>query len=126
LRARDLTAQLLAFARQQRIELATLELGGLVQQVERLLRRLVGPTIDLVIDRASSPPEGLHVRADAAQLEQVLVNLVVNARDAMPKGGRVTVQLAGESEGGQDWALLQVTDEGSGIQSQHLAHVFDP
>lgn len=126
LRARDLTAQLLAFARQQRTELETLDLARLVQQVERLLRRLVGPTIALALD-LSTRDEGLHVFADAAQLEQVLVNLVVNARDAMPNGGRVTVSLDTErDEAGAPWVVLTVADEGSGIQSQHLAHVFDP
>ncbi len=127
LRARDLTAQLLAFARQQRMELETLELGALVRKVERLLKRLVGPTVDLVID-TSQAPDDLHVRADAPQLEQVLVNLVVNARDAMPKGGRVTVRLSSEREpaSGRDWALLEVRDEGLGIGKEDLARVFDP
>ncbi len=128
LRARDLTAQLLAFARQQRIELETLEVGALVKKVERLLRRLVGPTIDLTIETSDFGGTGLHVRADAAQLEQVLVNLVVNARDAMPEGGRVNVKLgvtqtnasAGES------VVLEVRDQGRGIDREHLAHVFDP
>jgi signal transduction histidine kinase/CheY-like chemotaxis protein len=127
LRARDLTAQLLAFARQQRIELETFELGSLVKKVERMLRHLVGPTIDLMLDDATAPGVSLHVRADAAQLEQVLVNLVVNARDAMPKGGRVTVRLGAETDAaGAEWVVLEVRDRGSGIQSQHLAHVFDP
>lgn len=128
LRARDLTAQLLAFARQQRIELETVDISALVQRVERLLRRLVGPTIDLVIENGAPAGTGLHVRADAAQLEQVLVNLVINARDAMPKGGRVTVRL-GSANGetpGKDWVVLEVADEGHGIESEHLEHVFDP
>jgi signal transduction histidine kinase len=128
LRARDLTAQLLAFARQQRIELETVELSALVQRVERLLRRLVGPTIDLVIENSAPAGTALCVRADAAQLEQVLVNLVVNARDAMPKGGRVTVRLgATTSEApATDWVVLEVADQGHGIDSEHLEHVFDP
>lgn len=127
LRARDLTAQLLAFARQQRTELETLDLGVLVQKVERLLRRLVGPTVELRIQISPEHGSRLHVFADAAQLEQVLVNLVVNARDAMPSGGRVTVTLATETaEDQRSWVTLAVTDQGLGIQSQHLAHVFDP
>lgn len=128
LRARDLTAQLLAFARQQRIELETLEMGELVKKVERLLQRLVGPTIQLVIDDAAALGAGLHVRADAAQLEQVLVNLVINARDAMPDGGRVDVRLstsASEATAGE-WVVLEVQDRGRGIDPEHLAHVFDP
>ena len=128
LRARDLTAQLLAFARQQRIELETLELGGLVRKVERLLQRLVGPTIDLLIDTTAAERAGLYVRADAAQLEQVLVNLVVNARDAMPEGGQVVIRLgleANPTEAGE-CVVLEVRDQGRGIASAHLAHVFDP
>lgn len=128
LRARDLTAQLLAFARQQRTELETLEVSALVQRVERLLQRLVGPTIDLVIENTAPAGTSLHVRADAAQLEQVLVNLVINARDAMPKGGRVTVRL-GSSKGAAplgDCVVLEVADQGHGIESEHLEHVFDP
>ncbi len=128
LRARDLTAQLLAFARQQRIELETLEVGALVKKVERLLQRLVGPTIDLIIEAPDFPGAGLHVRADAAQLEQVLVNLVVNARDAMPEGGRVNVRLGLEQTDKPpgEWVVLEVKDHGRGIESEHLAHVFDP
>jgi two-component system cell cycle sensor histidine kinase/response regulator CckA len=128
LRARDLTAQLLAFARQQRIELETLELGGLVRKVERLLQRLVGPAIDLLLDVGAPTSQGLYVRADAAQLEQVLVNLVVNARDAMPKGGKVIVRLGLETgeNAAEQWVVLEVRDQGHGIDSAHLAHVFDP
>jgi two-component system cell cycle sensor histidine kinase/response regulator CckA len=128
LRARDLTAQLLAFARQQRIELETLEVGALVKKVERLLERLVGPTIHLSLETQLAPAEGLYVRADAAQLEQVLVNLVVNARDAMPEGGRVKVRVGverGEAGRGEQ-VVLEVRDQGRGIQSQHLPHIFDP
>jgi len=126
LRARDLTAQLLAFARQQRIELETLDVGALVRKVERLLRRLVGPTIDLVLENADT--SDLHVRADAAQLEQVLVNLVINARDAMPEGGRVRVGigLAKTDNPASDWVVLEVEDQGHGIEREHLEHVFDP
>ena len=68
------------------------------------------------------------MRADAAQLEQVLVNLVINARDAMPKGGRVTIRLGSaksEAPAG-DWVVLEVADEGHGIETAHLEHVFDP
>jgi PAS domain S-box-containing protein len=128
LRARDLTAQLLAFARQQRIVLETLDLVALVRKVERLLQRLVGPTIDLVLETHPSAISGLHVRADAAQLEQVLVNLVVNARDAMPEGGRVNVRSRLETDEVTrlQWAVLEVEDQGRGIESSHLAHVFDP
>ena len=128
LRARDLTAQLLAFARQQRIELETLEVGALVRKVERLLQRLVGPTVDLSIETPEPGGLGLYVRADAAQLEQVLVNLVINARDAMTEGGRVNVRvsLAEADPRPGEWVALEVEDQGHGIDSAHLPHVFDP
>lgn len=128
LRARDLTAQLLAFARQQRIELATVDAATLLHKVERLLERLVGPRIELHVSAIDAPPEGLHVRADAAQLEQVLVNLVVNARDAMPNGGRITLNLGREldADGSREWVRFEVHDQGRGIQKEHLGHVFDP
>jgi CheY-like chemotaxis protein len=92
-----------------------------------LLRRLVGPAVELAIQISPDQRSPLHVFADAAQLEQVLVNLVVNARDAMPSGGRVTVAVGTEAtDGHRNWVTLAVTDQGGGIQSQHLAHVFDP
>jgi two-component system cell cycle sensor histidine kinase/response regulator CckA len=88
----------------------------------------VGPTIDLVLETHPSAVAGLHVRADAAQLEQVLVNLVVNARDAMPEGGRVSLRSRLETDEASrlQWAVLEVEDQGRGIESSHLAHVFDP
>ena len=127
-RARDLTKQLLVFARRQPIELKVLEINTLVSQVERLLRRLVGADIDLVV--ALGPR--MNVRADAAQLEQVLVNLVVNARDAMPRGGRigVTVEQTTVAPGGDvaegTYAVLEVSDTGSGMDEETVRRIFDP
>lgn len=122
-RARELTSQLLAFARKQPIELDVVDVGALVTKVERLLARLVGPGLELVI--AAGP--GLCVRADAAQLEQVLVNLVANARDAMPSGGRIDVRVAMASDGERrDWIQIEVEDRGTGIDRETLRQVFDP
>ncbi|MGC4093847.1 MAG: ATP-binding protein [Polyangiaceae bacterium] len=124
-RARDLTAQLLAFARKQPIVLGPVDMAALVEKVERLLRRLVGPTIELEIAAES----GLTVRADAAQLEQVLVNLVVNARDAMPQGGPLCIRVRADRlklDVERDVVVLEVQDHGSGMDAETMRHVFDP
>jgi signal transduction histidine kinase/CheY-like chemotaxis protein len=124
LRARDLTRQLLAFARKQPVEFKLVELGQLVSTVERMLRRLVGPNVQLAIENVHKAA----VRADASMIEQVLVNLVVNASEAMPQGGRlyvrVDVTVAAKGEAAQ--ALLEVTDSGIGMDSETQRQVFDP
>jgi len=117
-RARELTAQLLAFARKTPVALTVFDLGALVGKVERLLRRLVGPQIELSFSLA----DGAWVHADAAQLEQVIVNLVANARDAMPNGGPVSVVLSVMPER----VVLEVADHGSGMDENTRAHAFDP
>jgi PAS domain S-box-containing protein len=121
-RAKELTAQLLAFARKQPISLAVVDVSSLVLKIERLLQRLVGPSVELAI----SAPPGACVRADAAQLEQVLVNLVVNARDAMPSGGRLDVRVAADTEAAEPQVWLEVEDRGVGIAPEVLRHVFEP
>lgn len=124
-RARDLTKQLLAFARKQPIVLGTVEMASLVTKAERLLQRLVGPTIELAI----SAERGLNVRADAAQLEQVIVNLVVNARDAMPGGGILNVRVRPDRhrlDVERDVVVLEVEDQGKGMDTETIRHIFDP
>ncbi len=124
-RARELTAQLLAFARKQPFVLEIVDVGELITKVERLLKRLVGPAIELVIDGAS----GFCVRADRAQLEQLLVNLVANARDAMPNGGPLHVRVSSERsapDGLQEHVVLEVEDSGTGMDAETIGHVFDP
>jgi PAS domain S-box-containing protein len=127
-RARDLTRQLLAFARKQPVEWKTVDLSALVRTVERMLKRLVGPTIELVIQ--SEGP--VSVRADPSQLEQVLVNLVVNAREAMPEGGRLEVRVSRRKNpesglaGGGGLAVLEVSDSGVGMNEETQRRVFDP
>lgn len=117
-RARELTAQLLAFARKQPVALTVFDLSQAVTNVERLLRRLVGPRIDLTL-RAE---RGAWIHADGAQIEQVLVNLVANARDAMPGGGPLTVTIAASPS----TVTLVVEDRGSGMDEHTRAHAFDP
>jgi two-component system, cell cycle sensor histidine kinase and response regulator CckA len=133
-RARGLTRQLLAFARQQIIAPITLDLNDLVLDLEPLLRRLIGEHI--AIQTRLSAGLGM-VRADPGQIEQVLVNLVVNARDAMPNGGRLLIETASASfeqpYGPQpdstllgDYCMLAVSDEGAGMDETVTQHLFEP
>ena len=90
MRAADLTRQLLAFSRKQVMELKVLELGGLLVDSEKMLRRVIGEDIELRTNYASAA----KIRADRGQLNQVIMNLAVNARDAMPNGGTLTLETA--------------------------------
>lgn len=128
LRARDLTRQLLAFARKQPVEWKTVDLARLVHEIELMLRRLVGPSVEIVIESA----EPVIVRADPALLEQVLVNLVVNGRDAMPSGGSLAIRVARETNTSAttcttpEVAVLEVSDSGIGMDEDTRKKVFDP
>jgi PAS domain S-box-containing protein len=132
-KAAMLTRQLLAFGRKQASEPQRVDLGEIVAAMERMLRRLIGENIELVTARG--PGLGA-VRADPGQIEQIIVNLVVNGRDAMPGGGRITIETA-NAEMGLDEAvragvapgpqvMLTVTDTGTGMTPQTLAHLFEP
>jgi two-component system, cell cycle sensor histidine kinase and response regulator CckA len=129
-RARDLTRRLLAFARRQVIEPATLDLGEMVAGSERLLRRMLREDVRLEARRA---PGLWPVRCDPVQLEQVLFNLAVNARDAMPAGGTLSIATenvaAGLGEPGVpdgDWVRLRVADSGTGMSQEVQEHLFEP
>lgn len=133
-RAKGLTRQLLAFARKQIIAPITLDLNDLVLDLEPLLRRLIGEHI--VVDTQLAPGLGM-VRADPGQIEQVLVNLVVNARDAMPHGGRLVIETAhahferpaGPQPGNMlqgDYCMLAVCDDGTGMDEAVRQHLFEP
>lgn len=128
LRARDLTRQLLAFARKQPVKWSTVELVDLVRKAEPLLTRLVGPSIEIVA--IGAPP--VYVRGDPSLLEQVLMNLAVNARDAMPQGGKleIRVSLARKRLASQlteePVAEIAVTDSGVGMDEQTRQRAFDP
>jgi len=133
-RAAALTRQLLAFARKELIRPQVISLNELVLDVDKLLRRLIGEHIALL----TIPAPGLGaVRVDPGQMEQVLVNLAVNARDAMPSGGKLTVETANvtldERSARQHpevvagpYVMLAVSDTGSGMTKDVLAHVFEP
>jgi PAS domain S-box-containing protein len=132
-RGAGLTRQLLAFSRRQATRPQLFDLGAVVSGMETMLRRLIGPEIDFRIVRHVSPT----VKADPAQIEQVILNLVINARDAMPEGGRLTVTLdevdldewaaamMGETQSGR-YTRLSVTDTGTGMDEQTRAKLFEP
>jgi two-component system cell cycle sensor histidine kinase/response regulator CckA len=133
-RARDLTRQLLAFARKQVIEPIPLDLNLVVRGSEKLLRRVIGENVSLEVRLAE---DLWTARCDPGQLEQVLVNLALNARDAMPSGGRITVETLNEetapADGYRDpshpagpWVLLRVHDQGTGMSPEVMAHLFEP
>jgi PAS domain S-box-containing protein len=131
-RAAMLTSQLLAFARKQIVEPKIVNLNILIRDIDKMLRRLIGEHIELTL--VLQPDLG-HSRIDPGQFGQVLINLVVNARDAMPGGGRITIQTANvtwkESEerrpgAAGDYVLLTVSDTGTGIDPEMQTHLFEP
>ncbi len=132
-RAAALTRQLLAFGRKQARHPRVLELGAVLAGLEPMLRRVIREDIELLV---VSSPDGAYVEADPVQIEQVVLNLVVNARDAMPAGGRLTIEVSeavldgapGRSAGGAAARsiALAVSDTGVGMDASTLAHIFEP
>jgi len=132
-RATTLTRQLLAFSRKQLLELKVVDVNAIVADMERLLRPLIGENIDLTTKL--SPNVG-HTRADAGQLEQVIMNLVVNAKDAMPSGGRILIQTTEEELDAVrrehsliqpgSYILLSVSDTGGGMDKETQSRIFEP
>jgi two-component system cell cycle sensor histidine kinase/response regulator CckA len=138
-RAAALTRQLLAFSRQQMFEPQVLGLAELLRGLEPMLRRLLSEDIDFNLDATKSDPEegGCNVLADPTQIEQIVMNLVVNAGDAMPQGGTLTVKLApfefteadAQTHPGLKpgcYAELTVTDTGVGMDDSVRAKIFEP
>jgi two-component system cell cycle sensor histidine kinase/response regulator CckA len=128
-RAAALTRQLLAFSRRQVLELAVIDVGTVVTSLAKMLRRLIGEDIELSM--VCNTDAG-RVSADVSQLEQVIVNLVVNARDAMPRGGAlsietstVTVEERGEIAPGS-YVVVSVRDTGCGMDEETKRHLFEP
>jgi len=133
-RAAHLTRQLLAFSRKQIVTPQVMDLGEVVGGMQEMLRRLIGEDIQIV---TSTAPGLGRVKADPSQMEQVILNLAVNARDAMPEGGKLTietrnVELDGQYALGQthappgSYVVLAVSDTGMGMDSGTLARVFEP
>jgi two-component system cell cycle sensor histidine kinase/response regulator CckA len=133
-RASALTHQLLAFSRRQVLQPRVLDLNAVVTEVDTLLQRLIGANVELV---SVLDPALEHVQADPGQLEQVILNLAINARDAMPAGGQLTIETANveldadhasrylDVEAGP-YALLAVSDTGVGMEAETIAQIFEP
>jgi signal transduction histidine kinase/CheY-like chemotaxis protein len=133
-RAASLTRQLLAFSRKQVMQPKILDLNAVVSDLEKMLRRMIGEDVELT---TSLEPELGNVKADPGQMEQVIMNLAVNARDAMPSGGKVTIETANvyldESYARQHlsvmpgpYTMLAVSDTGTGMDAATQRHMFDP
>ncbi len=134
-RAANLVRQLLAFSRQQTLQPRVLDLADVLTELTHLLRRLIGVNIDLRMTHGSEL--GL-VKADQGQMEQVFINLVVNARDAMPQGGKLQIRTENFSNAAAlklgaeemlppgEWVTVTVKDSGSGIAPEVLSRIFEP
>jgi len=133
-RAVALTSQLLAFSRKQVVQPRVLDLGPLMSEVAPMLQRMIGEDMELSV----MAPEGTgRVRVDPSQMQQVLMNLAVNARDAMPGGGRITVEvrdvevreavaLGHATLPAGQYVTLAVSDTGTGMSPETIAHIFEP
>ena len=133
-RATSLTRQLLAFSRKQMLAPKILNVQSVVADMEKILRRLIGE--DVQLETSSAADLGL-VKADRSQIEQVIMNLAVNARDAMPQGGRLTIETANVDLDASfsrskavmapgRYVMLAVTDNGCGMDGETQAHIFEP
>ncbi len=133
-RATNLVRQLLAFSRQQKLKPVLLDVRASLTELSNLLRRLIGEKIELALEHGAGVGQ---VRGDAGQFDQVIINLAVNARDAMPGGGALTIATSAEVvehavERGPDlmpageYALITVTDTGSGIAKEDIGRIFEP
>jgi len=130
----SLTSKLLAFSRKQILQPRVIDFNGIVSDMDKMLRRLIGEDIDLVTHCAAKLD---LVKADPVQIEQILMNLAVNARDAMPQGGKLTIETANayldeaytqshaEVSPGP-YVMLAVTDNGAGMDAEKLSHIFEP
>ncbi len=133
-RAASLTRQLLAFSRKQVIEPRVLDMNDVLTNLEKMLRPLIGEDIELRVIPAPQPGQ---IKADPAQVEQVILNLAVNARDAMPRGGKLVIETTNaELDEGYArthaeatpgiYVMLAVSDTGCGVTPENLSHIFEP
>jgi nitrogen-specific signal transduction histidine kinase/CheY-like chemotaxis protein len=133
-RATALTQQLLTFSRRQVLQLRAIELNGILSEVTKMLHRLIPVSIELKISLNASPD---RIKADPGQVEQVLMNLAVNARDAMPQGGQLVIETKNvelyEAQAGEQsriprgkYVVLTVSDNGIGMSGELLGRIFEP
>jgi two-component system cell cycle sensor histidine kinase/response regulator CckA len=127
-RAANLTRQLLAFSRQQVLEPRMLDLNAVITDVEKMLRRLIGAEVALIFKPGANLGQ---VRADQGQIEQVLMNLIVNARDAMPDGGTITIETENVAAGAHGlpqgpFVAVRVSDTGQGMDQETMSRIFEP
>jgi len=133
-RAAGLVRQLLAFSRQQTLRPQVLQLGDLLSELSILLSRLLGENVEFKLDQAG---DLWPVKADLHQFEQVIINLAVNARDAMPNGGKLTIRTANVSESESralgmkhlppgEYVLIEVSDTGCGMSAEVMHNIFEP
>ena len=118
-RGAELTQQLLAFSRKQVVQMRPLNLNDVVREAEGMLKRVIGEDVDLAIDL---DPSGAMVKGDRGQMHQVLMNLVINGREAMPHGGRLNI----ETRNLKPYLLLRVSDTGIGMDTETKTRVFEP
>jgi len=134
-RAASLTRQLLAFSRKQIVQPKLLDINELLTDIEKMLGRLIGDNIELL---TISDPALWRVEIDSGQIDQIIINMVVNARDAMPQGGKLTIETAnvelddtyfrdrGVESAHGPYVMLAVSDTGSGMDKKTLEHIFEP
>ena len=122
-RAATLTRQLLAFSRKQVLQTTVIDMRDLVTDTHKMLRRLIGEGIEIQL---SLPDKPALVRADFTQLQQVLVNLAVNARDAMPRGGQLKIEVGVDADPKSPLVHLRVTDTGIGMDEETQQRIFEP
>lgn len=133
-RAAELTKQLLTFSRQQFVEPRVVDTNVIVREIEKLLKRLIGEDVELTINLQANTG---NIKIDPSQLEQILMNLAVNSRDAMPEGGKLILETAyielDEAYARQhlgcqagDFVMLAVSDTGTGMDSQTMGRIFEP
>jgi two-component system cell cycle sensor histidine kinase/response regulator CckA len=133
-RAADLTRQLLAFSRRQILQPRIVDLNAILSGMEKMLRRLIGEDVELT---TSPAPDSAKANVDPGQIEQVMMNLVVNARDAMPGGGKLTIEIARTELDSSDaadhagvppgsYVRVAVSDTGLGMDEQTQARIFEP
>ena len=133
-RAASLTRQLLVFSRRQAVQTSIIDLNKLIDDTEKMLRRLIGENIELV---TSVDPDLWAIDADPGQIEQVVMNLAINARDAMPGGGKITIATSNATLGPDDdrvspalasgeYVLFTLSDTGEGMTEDVKTHIFEP